>query len=63
MIPTPTPTPSTGCSVDRNAMVNKDIPMDGGWINIKCSTCITIHKVRAACGTGDPVQSHMKTVS
>ena len=43
-------------------MLGRDIPLDGGWIFIRCSTCITIHKVMAGCVAGPTNPVHMSLV-
>jgi len=42
------------------AMKSRDIPLDGGWININCGTggCITLHKVMAGCSPGANIHIH-----
>merc|ERR1712002_1142077 len=41
-------------------MISRDIPLDGGWININCGTggCITLHKVMAGCHPGANIHIH-----
>ena len=34
--PTPTPTTTSTCSTDQGEKIDKDIPLDKGWIHIRC---------------------------
>ena len=59
------------CPSPHGGMVSKDIPLNGGWIHILCNSggqvgragCIFIHKVRAGCTGGNPIDAQMHLVS
>ena len=59
------------CPTPHGGMVSKDVPLDGGWIHILCNSggqvgragCIFIHKVRAGCTGGNPIDAQMHLVS
>ena len=57
--------PELACPADRGVMKNADIPLNGGWINIRNppKSCIFINKVRPGCGGGAPIAEHIALVS